>query len=80
MLLEDEPWPRCSECQAPLCQFLQLKLRDLPKGFSGLDREGVLQLFGCVGVDCDDCGRRGEDEDRFAVIGARDEHAPVLVI
>lgn len=54
MVLVGEPWPRCGECQAPLHQFLQINLRDLPKGVSGLNGEGVLQLFRCVAVHCDD--------------------------
>lgn len=53
MSRKGEAWPRCGTCQAPLHQLLQIRARDLPKGFSGLKGDGVLQLFRCSDADCD---------------------------
>jgi len=50
-LAENEPYPRCSECQALMPLFLQLNLDRLPEELSGKFGSGLLQMFYCT--DCD---------------------------
>ena len=46
------PWPACGICDEPLTPCLQLDLDALPPDLAGRHGSGLLQLFYCVGDDC----------------------------
>lgn len=52
-LAEDEPYPCCRNCQAPMPLFFQLNLADLPVELTGRFGSGLLQLFYCTSDDCE---------------------------
>ncbi|MBL1175470.1 DUF1963 domain-containing protein [Pantanalinema sp. GBBB05] len=51
---EDEPYPCCQNCHAPMPLLLQLNLDHLPEELAGRFGSGLLQLFYCSDDTCDD--------------------------
>ena len=50
---EHEAWPACGVCHRPMQFFLQLNLAELPRSWKGKPDYGLLQLFYCIGDDCE---------------------------
>ncbi len=53
-LPQGEAWPQCGACDAHMPLFVQLDLDTLPEDAPSLGGKGLLQVFFCTDLECDD--------------------------